>query len=324
MIKYRKALVFVLIFLAPLVLVADDVVEAIVAIVNDDIITLTQYKAQHEELYQTLRTQFQGDEFTQRYELLRKELLDTMITELLLLQEAQKMGFNVSEQVAMTIENIKKENNLNSDEELKRALLQQGIDFDAWKKHMEQSFMKQGVIYTAVSRSIVIDDTDIVNYFNRHQEEFREPAEYVLKAIYISTEGKSEEEVEVKKGEIDDRLSSGEDFSALAGQYSEGPEKDSQGDLGSFKEGELAVNLRQAVQNVETGETTPWIQMPNGWYLLKLADKKESRLRTFEESRKEIEQRLFAEQEQKKLKEFLTELKAQSYIKILMANPLGF
>jgi len=246
----------------------EEVIEEIIAIVNDDIITLSQYKNQHEALYQMLKSQFQGEEFQQHYRQERKKLLEIMITDLLLLQEAKKKGLNVEEQVKLTIENIKEQNGINSDEELKRLMGQQGIDFEAWKNQMEENILKQGVIATEVDRNIVVDDSEVVNYYKLHSQEFTDPVEY-------------------------------KDFSSLASQYSEGPEKEHQGDLGTFKKGEMAKNLEQEVEKLKTGEVTPWLEIRDGWYILKLEEKKETRLKPFEEVKKNIEEKLFNEKRQK-------------------------
>lgn len=303
---------------------AEEVVESIVAIVNDDIITLSQYKNQHDSLYQMMRAQLQGEEFQEQYRRVRKELLDTMITELLLLQEARKRGINVDEQLKLAIENIKEENNLNSDEELWRVMRQQGIDPEAWKQQMRESIMKQGIIVTEVDRSIVLDDSEIVNYYKLHPEEFTEPAEFSLRAIYISSAEKTGSEVEDLKGEIESKITAGEDFANLAGTYSEGPAMENQGDLGTFKKGELEKTLEQAVEKLKVGETTSWIMFKDGWHLLKLEDKKEERLKSFDEARQEIDKKLFNEKRRKRLEDFIKELKEKSYIKILNSNPLGF
>lgn len=316
--------IFILIITSLIFLWGEEVVEAIVAIVNDDVITHSQYKEQHEALYQMLKARLQGEEFQQQYRTLRKDLLNSMITDLLLYQEAKKRGYNVSEQVKLTIENIKEENGINSDEELRRALLQQGVDFDEWKKQMEEGFLKQSVIVTEVDRNIVIDDSEIVNYHKQHPEEFTEPEEYKLRAIYISAKDRNDDEVEALKKEINEKISAGEDLASLASIYSEGPEKESQGDLGSFKKGELEKTLEQAVEKIKAGENTPWLKVKDGWYFLKLEEKKESRVKAFEEARGEIEEKLFSERRKKRLDEFLKELKEKSYIKIINPNPLGF
>ncbi len=314
-------LVLLLISSGAVFLYGQEVIEEIVAVVNDDVITLSQYKAQHEALYQFLRSQFQGEEFQKQYEQRKKNLLSQMITDLLLSQEAQRMEINVDEQMKLWIENVKKENNMDSDAELIRAMQQQGINFEEWKKQMRENIMKEAVIATEVNSNIVIDDSEIVNYYKLHPEEFTELPEYKLRAIYLSNEGRSEQEVEAKKKEINEMIASGEDLAALASKYSEGPEKETQGDLGRFKKGELEKGLEEAIENLKVGEMTPWLNMRNGWYLMKLEEKKESRLKPYEEVRRELEEKFFAEKRQKKLDEFLKALKEKSYIKILIPNP---
>jgi parvulin-like peptidyl-prolyl isomerase len=224
--------------------------------------------------------------------------------------------------VKLQIENIKKESSINSDEELRRALQQQGLVYEEWIKAMEERSLRDNVIFAEVRGNIVLDDSEIVNYYKLHPEEFTEPMEYKLRAIYISPEGKSEEEVEAKKREIDEKMQAGEKLADLAGQYSEGPGKESQGDLGSFKQGQLEKTLEQAVEKLKVGEMTSWLNVRNGWFLLQLDEKKESRLKSFEEARKEIEEKLFNQKSQKGLEKYLKELKEKSFIKILKPNPL--
>lgn len=324
MIQSHKWVVLVAGLLIAGMLHGQEIVEAIVAIVNDDIITLSEYKAEHEALYTFLRSQLKGEEFEKQYEAQKKELLDRMITERLLLQEARKNDLNIEEQLRMYIDNIKDQNNIGSDEELRRLMAQQGIDFEVWKKQQERGLLQQAVVFNEVGRNITIDETDVINYYDQHPDQFTEPTEYKIRAIFISSEDKSGDEARRKMEEIDEKLAAGEDMAALAEQYSEGPEKESQGDLGTFKERELAEPLQKAVENLETGSMTSWIQMPNGWFRIKLEERKERRLKPFEEVRDEIENMLFSQEEQKRLQEYLEALKNRSYIKILISDPLRY
>lgn len=319
--KTIRGAVFALILIAGISAVhAQQLVEAIVAIVNDEVITMSQYRYEYNSLYESLRAQVPEDQFTQIWQERREGLLDSMITNMLLLQEARRKGINVAEQLKMTIDNIKNENSIESDADLIRALQSQGLDFESWKARLEEDILRQGVIYSEVRASLVFDDSDIVEYYNKHPEEFTEPVEYTLKAVFVSREGKSEEQAEARKKEIMDKLASGEDIAAVAAEFSEGPEKESGGELGSFKQGELAENLESQVKDLEIGQLSSWIDMGTGWYIIQLSDKKESRLKTFEESREEIQESLYKEAEQEKLKEYIENLRKTSFIKILMPN----
>ncbi len=318
-------LAFLLVFSGAMFLFGQDVIEEIVAIVNDDIITLSQFRAECEGFYRSLRDQFKGEELEKRYAAMKENFLETMITELLLLQEAEKMeGNDPDEQLRLWLENLKKENNLSTDAELIRALQQQGIDFEGWKRKIKENMMREAVIASEVRRYIVVDDSEIVSYYKLHPEEFTELPEYKLRAIYLSAEGGNEEEVEAKKREINEKLSSGEEIGSLASKYSEGPEKENQGELGNFKKGELEKDLEQAVEKLKAGEMTSWLKVRAGWFLLKLEEKKESRLKSFEEARGEIEEKFFNEKSQKKLEEYLKKLKEKSHIKILIPNAFDY
>ena len=319
----KKTSVFALVGLAAVLsLAAGQVVEEIVAVVNDDVITLSQYKEQYDSTIQQMRATFQGEEYEKQLVLLKKEMLNMMITDLLLMQQAKEKDLNVGEQLKATVENIKKENNIASDDDLKRGLLQQGVDYDQWLRMLEDNMLKQAVVYSEVDRSIVLDDAEVVGYYKLHPQEFTEPEEYKIRAVYLSTEGKAPAALEELKKEIGAKVKAGEPFNVLAKEYSDGPAKESEGDLGTFKKGELDKNLEQAVSKLKTGETSGWVETKNGWYILKLEEKKDSRLMTFEEVRKNVEEKLYTQKKEKKLEEYLKGLREKSYVKILKPNPL--
>jgi parvulin-like peptidyl-prolyl isomerase len=246
-----------------------------------------------------------------------------MITDALLLQMAKGKNMNVSDQLKMAIENIKKENNIESDDDLKRALRSQGMEWEAWLKQMEENIMRQSVVYSEVNRTLVLDDAEIVDYYKKHTADFIVPEEYKLRAIYLSTTEAAASALEAKKKEIDDKIKAGGDFAEISGASSDAPVKDSKGDLGTLKKAEMDKTLLAAVEKLKKGEVSPWVQAKNGLYLLKLEDKKEAKQLTFEESRKQIEDRTFNEKQGAKLAQFLDTLKKKSYIKILKPNPIG-
>lgn len=323
--KTKKiALIFLAVVYTAVVVRAQAVVEAIVAVVNDEVISLSDYKERHDNFRQVLRAQFQGEEFTVQYDAFKDRLMDDMITELLLLQEARNLGADVTDMVQSQIDLIMEQNRFTSEADLIQALNQENIIYEDWKKSLELNALQQYVIGSEVGRYIVVDDSELVGYYNSHPEDFREPEEYTIKGIYVSSEGKSDGDVLARKQEIEKKIAAGEDMSILAAQYGEGPEKDVQGDLGSFVKGQMLPNMEQAVEGLETGSMTNWIEMPNGWYLLRLEDKKESRIKAFEEVREEIGEKLFSEKSEEGIQKYLDELKNRSFIKILIPNPLDY
>ncbi|MBC7364184.1 MAG: peptidyl-prolyl cis-trans isomerase, partial [Candidatus Aminicenantes bacterium] len=214
---------------------------------------------------------------------------------------------------------IKKQNNLESDEELIQAMRSQGIEYNQWVKQLEENYLRQAVIFSEVDRTIVLDDAEIVQYYKQKPQEFVVPPEFRIKVIYLSSTSPG---VEEKKQEISTKLKSGSQFEDLVAEYTEGP-KENGGDLGFLKKGELEKTLEAVVEKLKVGEVSDWVQARNGWYLIKLEEKKESYQKTFDEARKEIEEKIYTEKRQKKIEEYIKKLKEESYIKILKPNPLN-
>jgi peptidyl-prolyl cis-trans isomerase SurA len=314
-----------LIFAAAPAVTGQEVVEEIVAVVNDDIITLSEFRTQYEMAEATLRAQqMTPEQLAQQSALLKKEFLNSMITELLLLQKAKELGLNVQEQVKATLEKIKEENNLASDADLRRAIEQQGTPYSLWIKQLEDNILRNGVLYTEVDRAIVLEDPEVVQYYKKNPAEFTTLTEYKLNAIYVAGDSRAAEEVEALKAAIDAKLKGGAPFADTAAELSDPPMKDAKGDLGTFKAGELEAALEAPVEKLKTGETSPWIANKNAWYLLQLVEKKDSFLRPFEDARREVEEKIFNEKRAVKTEAFIKTLRDKSYVKILSPDPLGF
>jgi parvulin-like peptidyl-prolyl isomerase len=306
-------------------LAAQEVIEEIIAVVNDDVITLTEYKKEYEIRAAQARGQMQGDELDKMLVQIKSGLLDAMVTDLLLLQMAKEKNLNVSEQLKMALDNIKKENSLETDEELKRAVRSQGMDYDVWLKQMEETIMKQSVVYSEVNRTLSLDEAQVIEYYKAHKDEYLLPAEFKVRAVYLmlALDGRTPEALAARKAEIVDKVKGGLDFVQAAETYSDAPLKETKGDLGNLVTGQIDKILEAALMPLKTGETSGWVQTKNGWYLLKVEERKDARVKSFDESKRAIEEKMTSALQDIKFKEFLQDIKKRSYIKILKPSPLG-
>jgi parvulin-like peptidyl-prolyl isomerase len=316
-----KAVLVVVLLTAGLQVSGEEVLETIVAVVNQDVITLSDFKQQDEMLYQSLSSRYQGEELENIYRKSRKGLLDSMITDLLLLQEAEKQNIDVSGQIEKMLEDMKEKYGFSSIEEIRREMGEQGINYESWLDFQERELLKEGVIFYSFGKDIVVDDNEVINYYRQHQEEFIEQATFELKTIYLSDAGKVEQEIQGKMNEINSKLKAGDSFEDLAEKYSDGPYKETRGELGSFKKGTLDKTLEQAVEKTEEGEVTPWIKTTNGWYLLKLVDKEEEHIKDFDEVRGEIERKIFEKKRKEKTAQYIEDLRERSYVEIKIPDP---
>jgi parvulin-like peptidyl-prolyl isomerase len=303
---------------------AQEVVEGIVAIVNDDIITLSEYRAQFQMAVAGLKAQqMTPEQYDQQYALLKKEFLNQMITEMLLLQKAKELGLNVQEQMKSMLEKIKQDNHLASDADLRRAVEQQGMPYETWLKQYEEGMLRRGVLYTEVERSIALGDSEVMQYYKKNQAEFTVPSEYKLRAIYIAGGGRTAEEVEKLKAAVDAKLKDGASFADTATELSDPPMKEEKGELGTFKAGELETTLEAPVERIKAGDKTGWVNNKNGWYLLQLVEKKDSFVRPFEDARKEVEDKLYNQKAADKGDAYIKTLRDKSFVKIINPDPLG-
>ncbi|MCJ7486476.1 MAG: peptidyl-prolyl cis-trans isomerase [Candidatus Aminicenantes bacterium] len=300
-----------------------EVVEEIVAVVNADIITLSDYRAQFDlTVAQLQAAQMPQEEYDKQYVAIKKELLNLMITELLLLQKARELNLNVTDQVKAMIEKIKTDNNMASDVDLRRAVEQQGMSFETWLKQYEEGMMRQAVVYTEVERAIVLEDAEIVQYYKKNPAEFTLPTEYKLHAVYLASEGRTPEECETLKSAVDAKLKSGAAFADVAGELSDPPMKEAKGDLGTFKAGELDKSLESGVEKLKVGEVGAWVNNKNGWYLINLVEKKDSHLLPFEDARREVEDKIYNAKRAEKGDAYIKTLRERSYVRILKPEPL--
>jgi parvulin-like peptidyl-prolyl isomerase len=321
MTKTKIKLGLVLLGFVAILGLGQEIVEEIVAIVNDDIITLSQFKKEYEIRADAARAQLQGEQLDKVLAQIKSELMDSLITDLLVLQLAREKNLNVADQVKGYMESIKKQYNLETDDDVKRAVQSQGMDWDAFRKQVEENLLRRTLIASEVSRSIALDESEIVAYYKTHASDFTDPEEYKIRAVYISADTAG---LDDKKKEVDGKIAAGGDFADVSAAYSDEPLKDLKGDLGTLKKNDLDKTLLQAVEKLKKGDLSPWVQAKAGWYLIKLEDKKDSRVRPFEEARKAIEEKLYADKETVKVNEFLNTIKKKSYIKILKPDPLGF
>ncbi|MGQ9618403.1 MAG: peptidylprolyl isomerase [Candidatus Aminicenantia bacterium] len=309
---------FIFIFFLFITFSIGEVVEKIVAIVNEDIITLSDLKRVDMDIRIALSTRYQGKELEEKIKESRETLLEDLIQRKLLLAKAKEDGMNVESETKMVIENILKENNLNNEKELEELMRNEGIIYQAWKEELKINLLQQKVIRKYVDANISVDNAELLDYYRKHKEEFIEPEEVTLKGIFLE----EKEGVEGKMKEIENELKE-KSFEDVATTYSEGPEKERKGDMGVFKKGEMEKSLEEKVFSMKEKEISQWIKTPKGYYLIKVEGKKEAKQKSFEEARDEIFEKIIASKREPLLKKFFEELKAKSYIKILVPDPFS-
>jgi parvulin-like peptidyl-prolyl isomerase len=166
-----------------------------------------------------------------------------------------------------------------------------------------------------VGSKIKIDNPQIMEYYRKYQEQFTVPAEITLNCIYLKKNvdgAMPQEKMDLIAAELKPGL-----FEETAKKHSELPDAANTIVLGQFKKGELDKNLEDAALKLKKDEYSGWIETDNGWYIVQLANFTDARVREVKDVREDIIQKLREDQQQVMLKDYMAQLKKESYIKIL-------
>lgn len=321
--KYVKNLllpVFVIItigfFSSP---VSGEICNRVVALVNDDIITLYELNKRINRLTGfkpvSLKMQDQNN-FIQT----RRKILDLLIDEKLTKDKIQELGITVTpKEVDNAIEMVKKNNSL-THEDLVAALKKQGIDYESYRRNLKTELERMRLINFEVKSNIIIREEEIIAYYNAHKNKFNTEEQVRLAIIFLKQNLPSDQEKKPlidKAKEIINRINNGEDFGELAKKISQGPGALDGGDLGFFKISRLDSQLRKVVSNLSEGEISDPIIMPSGIQIVKVVEKQKKKAKLDADSRDAIYRILYKEEVNRRYSSWIKELKEKSYTKII-------
>jgi len=298
------------------------VVEEIVARVNNQIITMSDYQRAGAGLQQEVQQDCQNctqqqiaSEVAER----RKNLLRDMIDQQLLVERAKDMDINVETDLIKRLDEVRKQNNLATMEDLEKAVEGQGLVWEDYKNQIRNGMLTQEVIRREVGGHLDIGSDEVKKYYDAHKQDYNRPEQVALAEIFLSTEGKSPEEiaeVHTRADDLHNRLVKGEDFTALAKRYSQGSTAEEGGALGEFERGQLAKQLEDAVFGLEKGQFTDVIQTKTGFEILKVVDHFQAGLQPLDKVEGEITNILYRQKMEPALRTYLAQLREESYVQV--------
>lgn len=302
------------------------IVEEIVARVNDRIITLSDYQKALQALPQEVQQDCQqqqppctADQTQAQLTDKRKNLLRDMIDQQLLIQRGKDMGIDVETDLVKRLDDVRKQDGFANMEDFQKAVEQSGLTWEDYREQMGNELLTRKVIQQEVGDKVDIGNDEVRKYYNEHKNEFVRPEEVDLSEIFLKTDGKTPEQIAAIKKQADDlytRIQNGEDFSALAKRYSEGPAKDEGGELGEYQRGQLAKPLEDAVFKLDKGGVSNVIQTQTGFILLKVNDHYDAGQQPLDKVETEITNHLYAQKMEPALRDYLEQLREESYIRI--------
>lgn len=293
------------------------VVEEIVARVNDQVISLSDYNRAVADLRQ--EAQQQGWTEQEFYEQ-RRDLLRSLIDKQLLLSEGKQLGITGDTGMIRRLDEMRKQYHLASMDALEKAAEAQGVNWEDLKEQIRENIITSDVISQEVAPKIDVTPSEIRAYYDAHRSEFEEPEKVRLSEILIPTPNPDDaaqvSTAEKKADDIERRLKAGADFAAIAKADSSGPTASEGGDLGEYKKGVLPKVMEDATFDREPGQWTQPIRTKQGWLILKVTQHVDAGQEPLSEAQNQIQETLGMQKLQPALRAYLTQLRNEAYITI--------
>jgi len=299
------------------------VVEEIIARVNNEIITKSEYDkslaSAEEDAKQECDNKCTPQQLAAATEERKKSALRDLIDQSLLVQRGKDLGISVETDVIKQLDQIRQGNKLPDLEALEKAVSGQGLNWEDFKNNIRSHLITQKVIGQEVGSHITIAESDSRKFYDEHKGEFIGPESVALAEIVVSTDGKKEAELPDLKKKAETalkRVQDGENFGEIAKRVSDGSTKDQGGYLGTYKRGELAKQIEDRVFAMKRNQLTDVLETKQGYLILQVMEHYDEGQQAFEKVKDRIMNQLYEERMQPALKAYLKTLREQSYVVI--------
>ena len=305
--KRISLLVLLLFFLvlttSPALILAEDTKPPTdkVATVNGTVITKAELDSQMDMVVDRLQASGRIPDVSQLEEI-RGQVLENLIARQLLYQESQKKGIKISEE-EVNEELISVKGQFPNEEEFNKALKRMNLTEDSIKERLARDLALKKLIDHEVAPKVKLSDSDIRAFYDNNLETFKQPervqASHILIKVDPKADASQKAEAQKKIDLVQARLQKGEDFAALAKEYSEGPSGPNGGELGYFSRGQMVKPFEEAAFAMKPGEVSGMVETRFGYHLIKVTDKTPETTMPYDEVKDRLGQFL----KQKKLQE---------------------
>lgn len=319
--SFSPSAFLIAVVLLPAFLSADTVVEVIVARVNNQIITRSQY--QHEQ--QTLKDEAQQQDPAHAEQIAAdgaKDVLRGLIDRELLLEKGKDLDINADAEVIKKLDEMRKQMKLDSLEDLEKAAQAQGVSFEDFKQNMRTDIITQQVIQREVGGHINISKDEEDAFYEKHKAELERPEEVKLSEILVSTGQAGDDSqklaaAEAKANDLLKQIRAGASFEDVAKKNSDGTTAAQGGDLGEpFQRGKLAKQLEDLTFGMKKDQVSDVLRTKQGFVILKVTDHVAAGIPAKSEIENRLQEAVYMQKLQPALREYLTKLREDAYIKI--------
>jgi parvulin-like peptidyl-prolyl isomerase len=285
---------------------AAPVSDRIIAVVNTELIMLSELRAEIAGEHKRIHDEYRGEELHRRLRQVEYMGLTRMIERKLQLQVAKAKGVDIT------------------DDEVDRAmreLQRQGEKLDVANPDDKRTVRDQLTLMRVVDREVrsgvMVSESEIRRYYETHQNRFLMPDEYRISQILILK--KISDTPDATKGRaaaVAAALKSRGDFTELALKHSDGPESTKGGNLGYVRQGELLPQIERALASLQPGDVSDPVETAEGWHMIRLDEKRPAQFRPYAEVKNEIQTLVYQQKSEDVYQTWLADLKNKSFIEV--------
>jgi peptidyl-prolyl cis-trans isomerase SurA len=250
------------------------------------------------------------------------EVIVAAVDELLMVQRGKELGYTMStDRFNSIVDNIKKENKIETDEQLQAALKSENMTMADLRRQLERTMLVQQVQQTEVMGKLQVTDTELKTYYEAHKDEFNTVPSITLREITINVPTTAQgvnvaqdDAAKAKAEEVRAKILAGEPFAKLAADYSDSGSKANGGLVGPLQKSDLSEDLQKEIAGLKTGGVTPVLRTARGYQIIKIESLQETTMRSFEDARADIADKLAANKRQGEYLKFIDKLRAEAII----------
>jgi len=300
--------------------VSGEICNRVVAIVNDEVVTLYELDTMIQLLTGTPSKQLKNKS-EEIYIKTRQKVLDDLVDQKIVLEKIKELKIEVTaKEVDQAIERVKADNQF-TQEDLLAELKEQGNNYESYRKSIKEELERIQLINYEVKSKIILREEEIEEYYNTHRDEFTSEGRVRLALIFLKQEDPADKNearaLYQKAQDILSMIKGGKNFANLARKLSNGPGASEGGDLGVFKMAELNPEMAEIIKDLSAGEVSKPIIRPSGIKIIKVEEKDGGGEKSLEQVRNAIQTILYRKELDKKYSAWIKELRKKAYIKII-------
>ncbi len=306
-----------------------EIIEQILVKVNGEIFTKSDLEQRQVNMLRQKGQQFDlksgssNEQLRKALDEITPQIMVEAIDEMIVVQRGKELGYKLSdEQFKTVVDNIRKENKIDSEEQFQAALKAENMSMVDLRRNLERSMIFQRVQQNEVLGKIGVTEDEAKNYYQTHMNQFTTPPSVTLREIQATVAADArginvaaDDAAKTRVEELRTRVTTGgESFEKLAADASDAPSKANAGLIGPISLNDVNAELRQLIEAMKVGDVSEVIRLPRGYQILKLETLAPAQTMTFEQAREQIGERVFTDKRRAEFQKYLEKLRAQAII----------